>query len=108
MTNGFNETFNTTGPKWYSLFFSSTDYDSRLAINSTVPANLYISKGPYSDPSDLDHDLSILNVKSVNLTSQDVLRFVADGGYSAAIYLAAYDGVKNEPIYAEINILFSE
>ena len=60
LVNEFNETWTSVGPTWYSLFFSSTSYETRLAINSTVPANIYISKGPWSDPSDLDHDLSIL------------------------------------------------
>ena len=98
LQDGFNTTFNSTGPKWYSFYFSTRSYNSysRLAINSTVPANVYISKGPDSDPTDLDHDLSILQVKSVNLTTQDVLRFVADGGYSVAIYLSSYDEVSNE------------
>ena len=68
---------------------------------------MYISKGPDSDPTDLDHDLSILQVKSVNLTTQDVLRFVADGGYSVAIYLSSSDEVSNELLDASMNILFS-
>ena len=60
LVNNFNETWTSVGPTWYSLYFSSTSYETRLAINSTVPANIYISKGPQSEPSDLYSDLSIM------------------------------------------------
>ena len=44
----------------------------------------------------------------MNLTSEDVLRFVADGGYSVAIYLDAYDRPNNQLLDSSININFKQ
>ena len=83
---GYNKTFNVIGPKWYS-FTKKKINDSTLSLSSNTPFDIFISKGEDSDPNNFIYDMSMMNVRNVNLTNADILRFVINQGYTAAIYV---------------------
>ena len=108
MTHGYNKTFNSTGPKWYSLQFDGDASANKLSLSTNTSADIYVSKGKNSDPNNLIYDVSILNVKSVQLASFDTLRFVGTDGYSVAIYLPAIDESTNTLLPSSLTVAFIE
>ena len=77
-----------------------------MSLSTNTSADIYVSKGKTSDPNNLVYDVSILNVKSVQLASFDTLRFVGTDGYTVAIYLPAIDESTNTLLHSSLTIAF--
>ena len=52
--------------------------------------------------------MSMLNVRQVNLTNADILRFVINAGYSAAIYIRGIDESTNTLLNTTFSVYFEE
>ena len=63
LDDGYNKTFNSAGPKWYSLSIEKFWTKSNLALNSTTPFDIYILKGTNKDPNPFDYDMSMRTVR---------------------------------------------
>ena len=104
---GYNKSFNSTGPKWYS-FTKKRINNSKLSLSANTPFDIFISKGEDSDPNNFIYDMSMLNVHQVNLTNADILRFVINQGYSAAIYIRGIDESTNTLLNTTFSAYFEE